>query len=61
MNWKFTLYDWYGLNVALSQAINTGTPATLGPLAWFFSLVGNYWTAPLMPLVCGGGRSQQPI
>ncbi len=47
MNWKFILYDWYGLNVALFQAISAGTPATLGPLAWFFSLVGNYWTAPL--------------
>ena len=50
MSWKFILYDWYGLNVALFQAINAGTPATLGPLAWFFSLVGNYWTAPLMLL-----------
>jgi len=50
MNWKFILYDWYGLNVALFQAINAGTPAPLGPLAWFFSLVGNYWTAPLMLL-----------
>lgn len=50
MSWKCILYDWYGLNVALFQAINAGTPATLGPLAWFFSLVGNYWTAPLMLL-----------
>lgn len=47
MNWKFILYDWYGLNVALFQVINAGTPAALGPLVWFFSLVGNYWTAPL--------------
>ena len=50
MSWKFVLYDWGGLNVALFQAINTGTPTALGPLAWFFSLVGNYWTAPLMLL-----------
>ena len=50
MNWKFILYDWYGLNVALFQAINAETPAALEPLAWFFSLVGNYWTAPLMLL-----------
>lgn len=50
MNWKFILYDWYGLNVAVFQSINAGTPASLGPLAWFFSLVGNYWTAPLMLL-----------
>ena len=53
MSWKFILYDWYGLNVALFQAINAGTPATLGPLAWFFSLVGNYWTAPLTLLGLG--------
>lgn len=53
MNWKFILYDWYGLNVALFQVINAGTPATLGPLAWFFSLVGNYWTAPLTLLGLG--------
>jgi hypothetical protein len=50
MSWKFFLYDWGGLNIALFQAINTGTPATLEPLAWFFSLVGSYWTAPLMLL-----------
>lgn len=50
MSWKFVLYDWGGLNVALFQAINAGTPTALGPLAWFFSLVGNYWTAPLMLL-----------
>lgn len=50
MSWKFFLYDWGGLNIALFQAINTGTPATLGQLAWFFSLVGSYWTAPLMML-----------
>ncbi len=50
MSWKFFLYDWGGLNIALFQAINTGTPVALGPLAWFFSLVGSYWTAPLMML-----------
>ena len=50
MSWKFFLYDWGGLNITLFQAINTGTPAALGPLAWFFSLVGSYWTAPLMML-----------
>jgi signal peptidase II len=50
MSWKFFLYDWGGLNIALFQAINTGTPATLKPLAWFFGLVGSYWTAPLMLL-----------
>lgn len=50
MSWKFFLYDWAGLNIALFQAINTGTPAALGPLVWFFSLVGSYWTAPLMML-----------
>ncbi len=50
MSWKFFLYDWCGLNIALFQAINTGTPAALGPLAWFFSLVGSYWTAPLTML-----------
>ena len=50
MSWKFFLYDWGGLNIALFQAINTGTPAALGPLAWFFSLVGSYWTAPLTML-----------
>ena len=50
MSWKFFLYDWGGLNIAMFQAINTGTPAALGPLAWFFSLVGSYWTAPLMLL-----------
>lgn len=50
MNWKFILYNWCGLNVALFQAINAGTPTTLEPLAWFFSLMGNYWTAPLMLL-----------
>jgi len=38
MTWKFFLYDWGGLNVALFQAINTGTPAALGSLVWFFSL-----------------------
>ena len=29
MSWKLFLYDWGGLNIALFQAINTGTPATL--------------------------------
>jgi len=50
MSWKFVFYDWGGLNVALFHTINTGTPAAFGPLAWFFSLAGNYWTAPLMML-----------
>ncbi|PXX47076.1 signal peptidase II [Undibacterium pigrum] len=50
MNWTFFLYDRGGLNIALFQAINTGTPATLEPLVWFFSIVGSYWTAPLMLL-----------
>jgi hypothetical protein len=50
MSWKFFLYDWGGLNIALFQAINMSTPAALEPLAWFFSLVGKYWTAPLMLL-----------
>ncbi|WP_024973306.1 signal peptidase II [Ralstonia pickettii] len=50
MSWKFILYDWGGLNVALFQAINAGTPGALGPLAGFFSLIGNYWTAPLILL-----------
>jgi len=50
MSLKFILYDWCGLNVALFQAINAGTPAALEPIAWFFSLVGNYWRAPLVML-----------
>ncbi|WP_354687859.1 signal peptidase II [Cupriavidus necator] len=50
MSWKFILYDWGGLNVALFQAINTGTPTAIAPLAWFFSFVGSYWTAPAMLL-----------
>ncbi len=50
MSWKFILYDWGTLNLTLFQAINAGTPATLDPFAWFFSLVGSYWTAPLMLL-----------
>ncbi|AJA11775.1 lipoprotein signal peptidase (plasmid) [Sphingopyxis fribergensis] len=50
MNWKPFLYDWGGLNVALFQAINAGTPAAMDPLAWVFSIVGSYWTAPLMML-----------
>lgn len=43
-------YDWDGLNVALFQAINAGTPAVLWPLASLFSLIGSYWTAPLTVL-----------
>jgi transposase InsO family protein len=50
MSWKFILYDWGGLNVALFQAINTCTPAAFAPLAWFFSFVGSYWTAAAMLL-----------
>lgn len=50
MSWKFVLYDWGGLNLALFQAINAGTPAVLWPLASFFSLIGSYWTAPLTVL-----------
>jgi signal peptidase II len=37
-------------NTALFQAISVGTPAALGSLAWFFSLTGSYWTAPLILL-----------
>ncbi|RQO36451.1 signal peptidase II [Herminiimonas sp. KBW02] len=48
MNWKFVLYDWYGFNVTLFQAVNTGTPASLAPLVSFFSFFGSYWTAPLL-------------
>ncbi|MBF8179744.1 signal peptidase II [Herminiimonas contaminans] len=48
MNWKFIFYDWFGWNVTLFQAVNTGTPATLAPLASFFSFFGSYWTAPLI-------------
>ena len=40
MSWKFVLYDWGGLNVALFRAINAGTPEAFAPLAWFFSLIG---------------------
>ena len=47
MSWIFVLYDWAGLNLALFQAINAGTPAVLWPLASLFSLIGSYWTAPL--------------
>ncbi len=55
MSWKFFLYDWGGLNIALFQAINMSTPAALEPLASFFNLViGNYWTAPLMLLAMWG-------
>ncbi len=39
MSWKFFLYDWGGLNIALFQAINMSTPAALEPLASFFNLV----------------------
>jgi signal peptidase II len=42
MSWKFFLYDWGGLNIAMFQAINTGTPAALGPLAWFLGF-GEQW------------------
>ena len=49
MSWKFVLYDWGGLNGALFQFINEGTPLILMPLAWLFSnVLGNYWTAPLV-------------
>ena len=48
MSWKFVLYDWGGLNAALFQFINQGTPTALAPVAWIFSnLLGNYWTASL--------------
>ncbi|CAJ0803933.1 MAG: lipoprotein signal peptidase [Ralstonia sp.] len=50
MNWKFLVYDWGGWNVAMFSAINSATPSTLDPVAWFFSLIGNYWTAPLLLL-----------
>lgn len=50
MNWKFILYDWYGLNVDLFQVINSETPSSFKPLAVFFSIAGNYWTTPLMVL-----------
>lgn len=46
MSWKLFLYDWGGLNFVLFQVINQGTSACLAPLAWFFSVVGSYWTAP---------------
>jgi signal peptidase II len=49
MSWKFVLYDWGGLNGALFQFINEGTPLILMPLAWLFSnVLGHYWTAPLV-------------
>ena len=61
MSWKFFLYDWGGLNVALFQAINAGTPTVLEPLASFFNLVaGNYWTAPLMLLAMWGWSKSAP-
>lgn len=50
MNWKFLVYDWGGWNVALFHAINSGMPSALDPVAWCFSLIGNYWTAPLLLL-----------
>lgn len=61
MSWKFFLYDWGGLNIALFQAINKGTPAPLELLAWFFSLVGSYWTAPLMMLGLWGWSKSATI
>jgi signal peptidase II len=61
MSWKFFLYDWGGLNIALFQAINMSTPAALEPLASFFNLViGNYWTAPLMLLAMWGWSKSAP-
>ncbi len=55
MSWKFFLYDWGGLNIALFQAINTGTPASAGTAGIVLHLViGNYWTAPLMLLAMWG-------
>lgn len=51
MTWKAILYDWGGMNAALFQFINQGTPTHIAPLAWVFSnLLGNYWTAPLLML-----------
>lgn len=62
MSWKFFLYDWGGLNIALFQAINTGTPTVLEPLASFFNLViGNYWTAPLMLLAMWRWSKLAPV
>lgn len=50
MSWKFLVYDWGGWNVALFHTINSGMPSALDPAAWFFSLIGSYWTAPLVML-----------
>jgi len=51
VSWKAILYDWGGLNAALFEAVNHGTPPSLAPFAWLFSsLLGNYWTAPLLIL-----------
>ena len=61
MSWKFFLYDWGGLNIALFQAINMSTPAALEPPVSFFNLViGNYWTAPLMLLAMWGWSKSAP-
>lgn len=51
MNWKFLVYDWGGWNVALFHAINASTPSGLTPAVKFFSLAGNYWTAPVVVLI----------
>lgn len=48
MDWKFLFYDWGGLNLAIFEFINAGTPAELEVLAWLFSILGSYWTAPMM-------------
>jgi signal peptidase II len=39
MTWKFFLCDWGSLNAVLFQIVNQGTPASLEPVAWFFSLL----------------------
>ena len=59
MSWKFFLYDWGGLNIALFQAINMSTPAALEPLASFFNLVRQL-TAPLMLLAMWGWSKSAP-
>lgn len=58
MSWRF-LYDWNGLNVALFQAINGATPPALDPVAIVFTLIGSYWTAPLMVLGLWSWRKQE--
>ena len=47
MNLKFVLYDWGGLNAAIFQAINMGTPESFDLLALIFGYMGSYWTAPI--------------